>query len=104
MARAWIWLLEGSVWARLSHFAGARSAEGVCGFQGTCNTIRLVISSHLPSQVDNSSHHCQGTWRSMVLHDTAWATSTPPVWELGRGGLVERGSRGRGRGQEAEGH
>lgn len=96
------------MWARLSHFAGARCAEGVHGFQGTYDTIRLVISSHLSSRVDNSNHHCQATWCSVVLlHGTAWATSTPSVWELERGGTgdgAESGSRGRGRGQEAEGH
>lgn len=96
------------MWARLSNFAGVRRAEGVRGFQGTYDTIRLVISSRLSSRVDNSKHHCQATRYSMVLlHGTAWATSTPSVWELERGGTgdrVERDSRRRGCGQEAEEH
>lgn len=60
------------MWARLSRFTGARHAEGVHSFQGTYDTIRLVISSHLSSQVDNSNHHCQGTQCSVsLLHCTA---------------------------------
>lgn len=75
MARTWIWLLGGLVWAELSHFAGVRHADGVRGFQGTYDTIRLVIS-HLSSHMDNSKHHYQATQCGVVLHGTARATST----------------------------
>lgn len=85
------------MWSGLSHFAGVRRADGVRGFQGTYDTIRLVIS-HLSSHMDNSKHHCQATQCSAVLHGTAWATSTQESgsWKGEERGTEWRGAAGEG--------
>lgn len=84
------------MWARLSHFAGARHAEGIHGFQGTYDTIRLVISSHLSSWVDNSNNHCHAAWSSSMVQCGQQAPHQSGSWKgegLGRGW---RGQQGKG--------